>query len=198
MIIGLGIFTFLEVEQRNHRKEEQELVNLFEQMGQTELLEELHQDESDTLMIPANEVTEIKKWPETLKDASGIIRMPAIDLEMVLFKGATTANLAKGAAIINSAKNFGVDNVGIAGHRGWEHGKQFNRLDELVIGDKIEVLTKKEVFQFEVVDIFIVHKSEVSVLNDIDIPLITLITCTPVGKKNPPDRLIIQAKWNQF
>lgn len=94
----------------------------------------------------------------------------------------------------SNQKKFSVNNVGIAGHRSLAHGKHFNRLGELAVNDEIEIMTKDGTLEFVVADTFIVDQKEVDVLNDKDEPLITLVTCTPIGKKNPTDRLIVQGK----
>lgn len=39
--------------------------------------------------------------------------------------------------MIEPEKEFGINNVGLAGHRAITHGKQFNRLDELAPNDEI-------------------------------------------------------------
>lgn len=181
--------------------EQQLLTDSFEQLGQTELLQQLSTDAEDVL--EAEDIVKVKKTivsdrpqekkKDGLEGARGIVRINRIDLEMIVFEGATARNLSKGVGIVESKKQFGVNNVGLAGHRALVKGKQFNRLDELAPRDVIEVTTRSGVFEYEVTRKFVVPKNDVSVLNDTGTPLITLITCTPLGQSNPPNRLIVQA-----
>jgi len=128
-----------------------------------------------------------------LEGARGIININKIDLEMVIFDGARPETLSKGIGMIEPKKKIGVNNIGLAGHRAVAKGKQFNRMNELRINDEIQVTTKEGTYEFVIVDSFIVHQSDVSVLDEQEGPLLTLVTCTPLGAVNPPNRLIVQA-----
>ncbi|WP_082147068.1 class D sortase [Rubeoparvulum massiliense] len=132
-----------------------------------------------------------------LDGVRGVIRIPKIEATIPIFAGASETSLRKGVGIIEPKKEFGIHNVGIAGHRAIAYGKQFNRLNELTADDEIEVKTRTNVYTFIVVQSFLVDQTEVNVLADQEEPLITLVTCTPIGAENPTDRLIVQAKLTQ-
>lgn len=175
-------------------REQQMLLDQFEALGQMEPqmsvdLEEVKLPERLTSTSKENG----KELP-LLKDARGILRIEQIDLEMIIFNGATPSMLDRGTGIVDPQKEFGINNVGLAGHRALVKGKQFNRLDELKPDDVIEVTTHEGDYEFKVIRKFVVPKTEVSVLDEAEKPLITLITCTPLGRSNPPDRLIVQAE----
>jgi len=202
LVVGLALVFYPQIEKKMvYDREQQILIDSFEQLGQTELLQQLSTDAEDILKvediakaknsIASNGSAEKKR--DELEGARGIVRIERIDLEMIVFDGATASNLSKGAAIVESKKQFGINNVGLAGHRALVEGKQFNRLDELELSDVIEVTTRDRVFEYEVIRKFVVPKNEISVLDDTGTPLITLITCTPLGQSNPPNRLIVQA-----
>lgn len=128
------------------------------------------------------------KW-----DIIGKLIIPKIEVEMALLKGATDLNLSRGAATIEGTSQIGeIGNAGIAGHRGRTYGRKLNRLDELEIGDLIEIQTASENYKFRVYKTHIVEPTDVSVLyrNDTD-RIITLVTCDPVI--NPTHRLIVHA-----
>lgn len=123
----------------------------------------------------------------------GKIVIPKIDLTMPLLSGATEYNLNRGAATIAGTSAFGeIGNVGIAGHRGRSYGIMFNRLDEMTVGDTIEVVTAEKTFKYKVYKTHIVEPTDVTVLyrNSKD-QIITLVTCDPV--RNPTHRLIVHA-----
>lgn len=179
IIAGLFLIFYPKLEKQVSDAKEKELVETFENLGEMTDL-----DETSVSTVPK----------EKLEGIKGVIRIPKIDLEMPILEGATKSSLSKGVGIIQSDKEIGKNNVGLAGHRGATRGKQFNRLDELEPKDEIEVKTKSGTFQFLIVDKFVVDRSDVEVLNDQKEPFITLVTCTPIGAVNPTDRLIVQAR----
>lgn len=192
LIAGGALVFYPKIEKVGYDAEQQKLVDSFEQLGQTELIQQLSTSETDTI-----EATPDKGKQALAEGVTGIIRIDSIDLEMAIFADATPNSLSKGAGIVDAKKQFAVNNVGLAGHRALASGKQFNRLDEIRENDVIEVATPEGTFQYEVTRTFVVHKSDVSVLEEQDKPLITLVTCTPLGQSNPPDRLIVQAELKQ-
>ncbi|MFC5589000.1 class D sortase [Sporosarcina soli] len=183
ILIGVAIFLYPLYENMQYDREQQQLLDSFAQLGNTEQLEQAS--------MQVEQTNEDKS--DLLKGARGLISIDKIDLDMLIFDGTSTEALSKGIGMIEPQKEFGVNNIGLAGHRAITKGKQFNRLDELNVNDEIQVTTSIGTLEFAVVDTFVVHQSEVSVLNDQDEPLLTLVTCTPIGSRNPPHRLIVQA-----
>ena len=204
LLIGIALVFYPQLEKKFYDHEQQALIDSFEQLGETELLQQLSTDaeavvhEDDVLnverSIASGGVNEEKEKQQVLEGARAILRIESIGLEMIVFEGATANHLSKGAGIVEPNKKFGVNNVGLAGHRALAKGKQFNRLDELETKDIIKITTKDGMQEYEITRKFVVPKTEVSILDDADTPLITLITCTPLGVSNPPDRLIVQAE----
>lgn len=177
-LIGLIVLAYPKIEEGRTETRQQELIRVFEEIGTMEV---------DATSISTESI-------EEQTDVRGVIVIPKIELEMPILNSASQASLQNGAGIIESEKEFGINNVGVAGHRGATYGKQFNRLNELTQNDVIEVKTKTMTYEFVVVDSFIVDQREVDVLDDQDEAILTLVTCTPIGAKNPTDRLIVQAK----
>lgn len=193
IICGLAIVSYPEFEKRIHQNDQQKLVESFEQLGNTDELERLSTNYENVIQV--EEFTKSTDDQNPLLDgARGILSIDKIDLEMVVFEGTSATELTKGIGMIEPDKKFGVNNIGLAGHRAVAKGKQFNRLGELEVDDEIQVTTTDGIMDFVIVDSFVVHQSEVSVLDDSAEPLITLVTCTPLGSRNPPDRLIVQAR----
>ncbi|CAM3432179.1 class D sortase [Marinicrinis lubricantis] len=115
-----------------------------------------------------------------------------IDLQLPVLRGATAQNLNTSLASIEATGIPGeIGNYAVAGHRNRTYGRNFNRLDELEIGDAIQVNTGVEQFEYIVMEKFLVEPDEVWVLepNGTD-KEITLITCDPI--ENATHRLIVK------
>lgn len=187
LLIGLFFLFYPVIEKLFFNSKQEQLVEAFENLGKT--------DTNGEAISPSEVQVNTEEGKSRLIDgAKGILRIPKINLEMVIFDGASEQSLKKGIGIIEPDKKIGVNNVGLAGHRSTTPGKQFNQLDELAPRDVIEVKTEESIHQFEVIKTFVVNRKAVEVLNDGQKPLLTLVTCTPIGKENPTDRLIVQAK----
>ena len=89
--------------------------------------------------------------PPRAGDAIGVIRIPKIGVEFAVVEGVDLGNLARGPGHFPSTPLPGqAGNAAIAGHR-VTHSAPFNRIDELVPGDHIQVETFQGVFDYEVV-----------------------------------------------
>lgn len=123
-----------------------------------------------------------------------MLAIPKIDLKLPVLHGATKENLRTTLASIEHTGRPGeIGNFAVAGHRNRTYGRNFNRLDELAVGDAIEVDAGTRVFKYEVTEKLIVKPEEVWVLeSDGKNKEITLVTCHPMV--NPTHRLIIKGK----
>ncbi len=124
----------------------------------------------------------------------GILRIEKIKLELPILKNATKQNLQLSVSSIEGTERAGeIGNYSIAGHRNRTFGRNFNRLDELQPGDRIEVETKDYTFIYEVYEKLYVLPNEVWVLKGDGINSdISLITCHPM--KNPTHRLVVKGR----
>lgn len=125
-------------------------------------------------------------------EAVAIMKINKIDLELAVLEGASESNLKIGPSILRESDEFGkIGNVSIAGHRSYTYGTQFNRLDEVEVGDEIQILYSGKQYIYIVSERFVVEPDEVWVLNGNGVDkMITLITCTPI--KVATHRLIIR------
>ncbi|WP_257391377.1 class D sortase [Cytobacillus gottheilii] len=184
LLAGAVLLLLPQYEKMAFQAKQEKLITAFEQLGdwETAVLAdgELEQEEEGEYVIA--------------QDAKGVLSIPAIELEMLLFDGVNVDALNNGAGIIEPEKKMGVQNVAIAGHRGATYGKQFNRLNELKVQDELHVKMGQEDYTFIVDEIFVVDQKQVDVLSDKESPYLTLVTCTPIGEENPTDRLIVQGK----
>lgn len=110
-----------------------------------------------------------------------LLRIPKINLEEAVKEGSTRGVLSSALGHVENTAMPGEDgNCCIAGHRNYAFGKYFNRLDEITTGDVIELETKDNLYQYEVVGVEVVQPEDVSVLDYEEGQNLTLITCTPI------------------
>lgn len=113
----------------------------------------------------------------------GVLSIPAIDLEMPIYLGATEQHMANGAAHLSqtSLPIGGMDtNCVIAGHRGYSGASYFRYLDKLHVGDTVSVTNLWETLTYRVCKIRIIDPSDVEeILIQPGRELLTLLTCHP-------------------
>lgn len=113
----------------------------------------------------------------------GVIHIPAMDLEMPLYLGASDANMANGAAVLSQTSiPIGGENTNavIAGHRGWNGYKYFMDIELLQPGDEVTITNLWETLTYEVVEIKVVSPDDVdAILIQPGKDMITLLTCHP-------------------
>lgn len=186
VFVGIGLVLLLmpQLEKIAYDRKQAQALTAFETLGElqtdSQRQEDVHIEENDGM--------------ELLKGVEGLLTIDKIDLRIPVYDSVSAKTLNDGVGLIDSDKQLGEQNVGIAGHRALVRGKQFNRLDELSPGDTMAVNTDEGKLEFVVTETFVVHQSDISVLDDSGKPQLTLITCTPLGALHPPDRLIIQGE----
>jgi sortase A len=138
---------------------------------------------------PAEEGPRVANVPG---EAVAIIRIPKIDVDVVVVEGTGTEDLKKGPGhYANTAYPWeDTGRVGIAGHR-TTYGSPFWSLDELVPGDRIVLATEYGIFEYRVTETRIIHPSDGSVLEQTDEPSLVLTTCHP--RFSAAQRLIVFA-----
>ena len=123
----------------------------------------------------------------------GVMKINKISLKEALKEGVGRSVISSALGHMEGTAFPGeYGNCVVAGHRNYVFGKYFNRLDEIKVGDSIEIETMSDNFKYRVTDKFVVEPSEVSVTDPLEGRQLTLITCTPlfVGSH----RLIVRAE----
>lgn len=148
---------------------------------------------STTAQNNTEQTSTAKPKPVVKLKALGKIEIPSVKIKMPIVEGTGVEALRRSAGHLTGTDMPGeIGNSVIAGHRGYSEGRLFNRLDELKVGDKIIVTTKKGKFTYEVYETKIVVPTDLSVLNrNSRDKVLTLITCTPMFKST--HRIIIHA-----
>ena len=113
----------------------------------------------------------------------GVISIPAIGVEMPIYLGATSDNMAKGAVHLSQTSlPIGGDNTNsvIAGHCGWKGADYFRYLSDLESGDTVTVTNLWETLTYEVCGAAVIEPSDIdAILIQPGKDMLTLITCHP-------------------
>ena len=143
----------------------------------------------------------------TLKDYGledevfGVISIPAMDLNMPIFLGATEKHMADGAAHMSQTSlPIGGNNTNcvIAGHRGYGGASYFRYIEKLRIGDSVTITNLWETLEYRVVQIKIIYPNEVKeLLIQENRDLLTLLTCHPYASGGKQRYLVICERVTQ-
>ena len=134
--------------------------------------------------------------PIYFSSAIGILVIERIDLKIPVLRGLSTGNLKVGAGLLDGSAEIGEEgNTVLAAHRTHTYGHLFNRLNELEAGDGVSIITLDGVYQYDVYSNLVVDSDDVSVLSGEEGErVLTLITCHPLYRTNPPYRIVVKAK----
>ena len=113
----------------------------------------------------------------------GVLEIPAMELTMPVYLGASDDHLSVGAAALgNTSAPIGGANTNcvIAGHRGWHGADYFRHIDKLAVGDTVKLTNLWETLTYTVSDIQIIQPHEVEKIKiQSNRDLLTLLTCHP-------------------
>ena len=113
----------------------------------------------------------------------GVISIPALQLEMPIFLGATSEHMADGAAHLSQTSlPVGGNNTNcvIAGHRGYNGASYFRYITDLQVGDTVTITNLWETISYTVTRTDIIEPTDVSkILIQENREMLTLITCHP-------------------
>jgi sortase A len=134
----------------------------------------------------------IADYQEALQqDAGDTLRIPSRNIEVPVFNSTDEWALNRGSGHVTGTSLPGErGNIAIAAHR----DGFFRSLENIEIGDEVELTTLEGHQTFRVSQLDIVDPLDVSVLEPTDDTMVTLITCYPfyyVGAA--PDRFIVRA-----
>ena len=115
----------------------------------------------------------------------GVISVPAIDLSMPIYLGASRANMAIGAALMTETSlPIGTPNSNavICGHRGWNGASYFLHIDKIQIGDTVTITNLWEELEYTVVSTKIISPYDLDAVKIQEgKEMITLLSCHPVA-----------------
>ena len=116
-------------------------------------------------------------------DILGYITIPAIDIKLPIYNGASTENMAKGAAYLaHTSLPVGGENTNcvIAAHTRYKSIYMFKRITELNVGYKIYITNFWETLVYQVVETKVIDPNDSqNIYIKANRSLITLSTCHP-------------------
>lgn len=116
-------------------------------------------------------------------EAFGVLTIPAIDLEMPIYLGATYDHMAAGAVHLSQTSlPIGGENTNcvIAGHRGWRGASYFRYITDLQPGDTVYITNLWETLAYTVTETKIIAPNDVEdILIQPGRDMLTLLTCHP-------------------
>ncbi len=132
---------------------------------------------------------------ERTKDGSGeplaVLKIERLNITAPIYEGTSRITLDRGLGLVELSSLPGeIGNIAMSGHR----DGFFRPLKDIILGDRITLHTLDGDQNFLATEIKIVDALDVSVLDDSDTTVLTLITCYPfyyVGYA--PDRYIVKA-----
>jgi sortase A len=130
--------------------------------------------------------------PAANGDLVGLIRIPRLDLSVIVIEGTSAKVLRRGAGHIPGTALPGhAGNVAISGHR----DTFFLPLKNIRLNDVITLTTLLGEYSYQVTSTTVVTPYDVSVLNKSRNEILTLVTCYPFYFVGPaPDRFIVRAR----
>lgn len=128
-------------------------------------------------------------------EAVALLRIPAIDLKAYVVEGTNRSALSKGPGHYPDTPLPGeTGNSAIAGHRTM-YGHPFHDLDLLRPGDEIFTYTADCAAVYHVVEVLVVHPTEIGVVAQTGVDRLTLTTCHPEGSSSR--RLVVVAELTE-
>lgn len=165
-IIGIGFTLYPAIVHFQQGKEIEQLEMALE-MIQNDKMEE------DFLTINMDELQDVVR-----------LSIPSIDLDQPVLATLSEENLNVALTQIKQNQVLGKGNFTIAGHLSTVDGRFFNRLPEVQIGEQVFITSGTDIYTYEIESNEVIEATDVNVLDDDENKSeITLITCTPSGKK---------------
>lgn len=120
----------------------------------------------------------------------GSIAIPEVDLHLSILKGLSNDHLLTGAGTMKQDQQMGQDNYALASHNMKDPTLLFAPLHKAESGMKVYLTDASNFYVYEITTHKIINPTEVSVIEDTDDALVTLITCNYEGDK----RLLTQGR----
>ena len=119
------------------------------------------------------------------------LQIPKINLKVVVAEGIED-DIIKYAVghFPETVKPGEKGNCALAGHRNFDTGEFFLKIDKLSEGDDIIISTHDKSYTYKVIKSFVVAPEDTYILDNTEESIVTLVTCT----YNGAERLIVQGK----
>ena len=132
------------------------------------------------------------------KSILGQIVIPSIDMNLVLLRGTTNANLLAGAGTMKPSQKMGEGNYAVAGHYA-KRGVLFGDLTNVKKNAIIRITDKTTIYEYKVFGAKSVSPERVELISDLEAekhgkPIISLMNCHYVNGKNTGNRYFVFAE----
>ena len=121
-------------------------------------------------------------------DVIAALWIPRLDLELPVYLGANASNMARGGALLGqTSMPLGGENTNtvIAAHRGYYGAEMLRNVQQIQVGDKIQLTTPWETLIYRVSELKIIDPSDINaVLIQPGRDLLTLSTCHPYTRNS--------------
>jgi len=127
------------------------------------------------------------------KTISGLLEIPKIKVSSAILEGTDDSALKYTVGHYPGLGEIGQPgNYVLLGHRNYVYGHFFRNLDRLEVGDEVIITKDGKKYTYVIYEFFVVSPEEVWVLDKTEEPIVTMITCTPIGTYT--DRLIVRGQ----
>ena len=162
--------------------------------------EELSANNMQTAGVSFDEQIEVLDFQTVLtgfnqvnrQDVIGAIAIYDVDMLVPIFNGTTSENLIVGATTMIEGQVMGLGNYALAGHHMQDAALLFGPLLDVVPGMQVQITDKNNVYTYEVTETFMVTDTDWWILDETDVPTLTLMTCDVPGAT--PYRWIVRAE----
>lgn len=113
----------------------------------------------------------------------GRIAVPEVGLNLPVLKGLSNEHLLTGAGTMKPDQKMGEGNYALASHNMTDPSLLFAPLHRAEIGMNVYLTDGEQFYVYEIKQHKIIEPTEVSVIEDTDQSLVTLITCNVDGNK---------------
>lgn len=132
------------------------------------------------------------------KSIIGQIVIPSVDMNLVLLRGTTNANLLAGAGTMKPNQKMGEGNYAIAGHYA-KRGVLFGDLSNVKKNAIIRITDKTTIYEYKVYGAKSVSPDRVELISDLEAekqgkPILSLMNCHYVNGKNTGNRYFVFAE----
>ncbi|MGJ8730943.1 class A sortase [Listeria aquatica] len=136
-----------------------------------------------------------KDYETWLKKAIGEIKIPSLHLQLPILPGTNNHSLQVGATTYREDQRLGQGNFVLLGHNMGKPGVLFSDLNQIKVGDRIQLTIQDQQATYQVKGKKIVSEKEGQVLANTQDARLTLITCDKATKTT--HRIVILANLVQ-
>lgn len=210
LLVGISLILYPILDNHLQHKRQLELLTHWDMQrhqhstrsadNQLSVLGESISQQQEEAKLGSSSDTDLTLYEPLLLDGEqviGTISIEKIQLREPVLARTTEKTLELGiGSVVEKVSPGEYGNFVLAGHRSRTYGKQFNRLDELGIGDLITIETVANEYVYVITSTFLVEPTDIFVLDqNPELRELTLITCEPI--RNPTHRLIIRGELRQ-